>query len=880
MPKMSPQDWRDILQLDARERRQGLPAGLLTSVLVAESAGDPDAVSSAGARGLFQFMPGTAKRFGIDPHDPFEAARGAEQYLGQLYKRYDGDVKKTLAGYNWGEGNVDKQGIANLPAATEGYLGKVLGYLSPKSAEAAPRPGAHKSGSFIDSDAFEHWLAAGRSRGATAPEMPPRDSTPPVVPPTDQESPAAPDTPGTPPRTPGVERIAVDIPYGDSPSGAATPIPHVPLTAQGQVSNEEALRQQDRQIARQYGYDPALIEQSSNYRPGMLLDIARRGIYAGSPGELGATAYEQPGTLGNLALRAGHGLASVATGANQLVQTGLSTIGLANAGDVALADLRAKQMDAQSQQVSAQSPAGLGFVAEMAGNMAAPLPIPAVGSRLATAALRGAGGAALTQPALNVSANPEERTASYLQEKGTQAAIGAGAGVILDTAGRGLASLGRTMVGQSRGQQAITKAAEANAKRTLGYETQVDDILNSNIAKMDDHLQSLETYGKRIARFGEDERLRGEVFDERLSDYQGRITAQREAARGAKEVPGRYKGPDVGEAYAAVRQQAGEAYVDLVPALDAANTVVEQVGAHANFAQGSPLLRIATRMRELGNTATVEDLIPLMRDAGKLTRAGDGQTRHMARSLFAGLHDAVDASAAQLPETDAARTALQAATRAARRDFAVGDLEEVVRMATGRNSTGQFQTLNIAQVLRNIERRFAGDSPRDKLFTNSFSPEERTQILGDFERFAGLRAIPAQPPTLRDLARTPLPISLEQPPVPPTLRTLPAVPELATPTLEPLKISTLVRNLAYGASAGTGLGALGGQYGTGAAVGAIVGVNVEIGAQMFAKALLNPRLRPLILRAVGPDGSIDPRIYGYLANQFTQERPTAPREQR
>jgi soluble lytic murein transglycosylase-like protein len=100
------------------ERLYNLPAGLLRSVALAESGGDQFATSKAGAQGMFQFMPDTAKDLGLkgnDAFDPMKSADAAARYLSQLLRRSGGDLSKALASYNWGMGNVEKYGMNLLP---------------------------------------------------------------------------------------------------------------------------------------------------------------------------------------------------------------------------------------------------------------------------------------------------------------------------------------------------------------------------------------------------------------------------------------------------------------------------------------------------------------------------------------------------------------------------------------------------------------------------------------------------------------------------------------------------------------------------------------------------------------------------------------------
>ncbi|MEY8186228.1 MULTISPECIES: transglycosylase SLT domain-containing protein [Serratia] len=124
-------------KLSKLEETFGLPAGLLRSMVITESGGDPQAVSKAGAKGPFQFMPGTAKDFGLvgdDVFDPEKSAHAAARYMSQLLKMFDGDLGKALAAYNWGQGNVERKGLGAAPQETREYVPKVLSNL--------PQPGA------------------------------------------------------------------------------------------------------------------------------------------------------------------------------------------------------------------------------------------------------------------------------------------------------------------------------------------------------------------------------------------------------------------------------------------------------------------------------------------------------------------------------------------------------------------------------------------------------------------------------------------------------------------------------------------------------------------------------------------------------------------
>ena len=126
------------------EKTFDLPQQLLESVAITESAGNPHAVSSAGAKGLFQFMPGTAADMGLkgnDVFDPEKSGVAAAKYLRQLMKMFDGDLNKVLAAYNWGMGNVQDKGLGAAPKETRDYQDKVLGEMRVGAGISAERYG-------------------------------------------------------------------------------------------------------------------------------------------------------------------------------------------------------------------------------------------------------------------------------------------------------------------------------------------------------------------------------------------------------------------------------------------------------------------------------------------------------------------------------------------------------------------------------------------------------------------------------------------------------------------------------------------------------------------------------------------------------------------
>lgn len=106
----------------------GLPAGILDRMWKQESGRGKNMLSPAGAQGHFQFMPGTAKQYGLkDPNDLNASATAAARYLKDLLAMFGGDINKAVAAYNWGPGNVQKYGLGSMPGETRGYVKNVAG---------------------------------------------------------------------------------------------------------------------------------------------------------------------------------------------------------------------------------------------------------------------------------------------------------------------------------------------------------------------------------------------------------------------------------------------------------------------------------------------------------------------------------------------------------------------------------------------------------------------------------------------------------------------------------------------------------------------------------------------------------------------------------
>jgi soluble lytic murein transglycosylase-like protein len=104
-----------------------LDADFIASVIAAESANNPRAVSPKGAQGLMQLMPGTASKLGVrDSFDPAENVDGGVRYLRQLLEQYHFDVAKALAAYNAGPGRVQQYNGVPPYRETHAYVARII----------------------------------------------------------------------------------------------------------------------------------------------------------------------------------------------------------------------------------------------------------------------------------------------------------------------------------------------------------------------------------------------------------------------------------------------------------------------------------------------------------------------------------------------------------------------------------------------------------------------------------------------------------------------------------------------------------------------------------------------------------------------------------
>ncbi|MBZ8513813.1 transglycosylase SLT domain-containing protein [Escherichia coli] len=113
-------------------RESLLPENMMAAIAEKESGWNPNAISKAGAKGLFQFIPETAKAYGLegnDVFDPVKSTHAAARYLTDSMKRYGGDIAKVLAQYNGGNVAVGKDNTLRLKSETVDYLLKLMAQI-------------------------------------------------------------------------------------------------------------------------------------------------------------------------------------------------------------------------------------------------------------------------------------------------------------------------------------------------------------------------------------------------------------------------------------------------------------------------------------------------------------------------------------------------------------------------------------------------------------------------------------------------------------------------------------------------------------------------------------------------------------------------------
>jgi hypothetical protein len=318
--------------------------------------------------------------------------------------------------------------------------------------------------------------------------------------------------------------------------------------------------------------------------------------------------------------------------------------------------------------------------------------------------------------------------------------------------------------------------------------------------------------------------------------YSQAVEGQRQAIQTARAVPGRYK-PETPSwtLYERFNDVAKHQDVDLLTAKTALADVragrgVLPDGSLRPFPQS--VERIAASLEQAAETANVQTIQQELRRLGPLIRHADGNIRGPAKQLYGIYADALESS-------PAANDLLRNANATFRKEMALQDVEEWLRPGHGviRIDNQGREVINPGQLMTRLEKKLGDDT----LFARSFSPEELQSLRADIGRTAGTPSMP---------------------------RTGPPTPQTAREVIG--ERPKLARKGAM-----EGLGGL--EFlatSMGVPLGVVSGVKATSALYKQARyglayALTSERLRPLVLRAIQDNGTINPRVYGLIIAAMT-----------
>jgi hypothetical protein len=377
------------------------------------------------------------------------------------------------------------------------------------------------------------------------------------------------------------------------------------------------------------------------------------------------------------------------------------------------------------------------------------------------------------------------------------------------------------------------------------------------------------------------------------------VQAHEAGLRRAQALPQRYRPPEASQTlYDDLARTHADTPITVTTAQEMADRVRGQLDLSLPSQQPARLQKVVTDIMEWDEQTPFAKVHQALKDLRPLTLSDNGPTRGTAKQLRNGLFEALNNSAQAFPEASGARAQLLAANKAYGEEIAVKDLQRIVRTGGPVISyKGGKLTLNPDAFVNQVERHIA-DDPYFAKFVDV------PALRNDMQSFLDVPARPTKPVPLP--GSVPVPEVRAQQVTPPTPTPLPTVPEAPTlqlperpvgtpppppgrprlpdrpvgtpppePTAPPVQrvpfeppapVEPELSWGSLGARVGIGGGAL---YALSHVPG--IGLAMKVGTTVLgvdalvSKLLLSPTYRPLLLRAMGPQGEIDPQVLGRIA---------------
>lgn len=851
----------------------GVNPALGLAIAHQESGLDPRAVSPTGVTGLLQVTNATGAQYGQTPQtrtDPQVSAQAGMRYFRDLLDANGGDVETALMRYN---GGSDPQ-----------YAQRVLS-LYPRYAQLATiqrgRPPATMTDTAQGTPSLDAIDARLRQQGQPSSGA------------SDASAPASPAASG-PSALPSLDAIDARLRQQGSPAASGVASDALPQIVPSRDPSQPATLQYPSQAASPS--TPSLDQPEGSVRatvlsPDQPLPASAGGTPAPTPEQInaGVEQFLKPTELGWRQVAGMGTRAALTTGG--AVGGGLlaGPVG-ATAGGIA-GGLAANRLN---ERLGLEQPGKplisvLGVPITTGDVLAVAAPLATVIPSAFRAYLaKGPAGAAITEAEQATEA--ARQTWQQAAEK-AQAAQAKGQRDLYAAAwqeAKDAQTAYRAKLGQ---YEKAAQAAEAYDRRTQAAQAKGQrDLYNAAWQETQD---AQAAYRTNLGQY--------EKAAQAAQAYDQGMAGQQRALSTARGVPPAYAPTTPSWVlYEKFGDVAKQAPVDMVPMQQQAREIVASRGV---LPTGEPvpvpgvLQKFVDAIQGADNTVSAQTIREQMRALGPLTRSPNGQIRGMAKQLYAAYGDALEQSAVQIPETAGAQELMQAANATFRKEMALQDLAEWFqpgqRGAVVKTTGGQL-TINTDRLLDKWQAKL-----QDPFFAKSFTPDELQAMTRDFEQLRGTPGMPrgARPsippaPTAPEQLPGSAPWAVSPPGTPrgtrPTIPPAPTAPEqlpgsapwavsapgsmppapspveptLTRPSLR-VSLTTLAETLGLG------------HYVDWRAAGALFAGKVA-GPQLnylLAKALLDPRLRPLVLSAM-QTGTISPELQGLLAAGAVQAEKT------